>query len=82
MRDLIMIGIALAFTGLLVLLRSLLVGLHEEKLYRISVMNFSGGDDGDLSSGAVDEWPSVIGVEDDSSAEKGSLWKNSASSSL
>lgn len=65
MRDLMMIGIALAFTGVLVLLRSLLVGRRQEQRYRVSVMKFTDGGGG-ASPDSADEWPAVIGAEDDS----------------
>jgi hypothetical protein len=63
MHDLMMIGIALAFTSLLLLLRNVIVGRREGKAYRVSVMTLNKEDVAGLSSDAADEWPNVIDSE-------------------
>ena len=73
MRELIMVGIALAFTGLLLVFRSLFFPRRGGKLYRVHLMNRPDIDDDQHESDSSEEWPSVIGAEQDSASEPGTI---------
>jgi hypothetical protein len=73
MRESIMVGIALAFTGLLLVFRSLFFQRRGGKLYRVHLMNRPDIDDDQHESDSSEEWPSVIGAEQDSASEPGTI---------
>ena len=73
MRESIMVGIALAFTGLLLVFRSLFFPRRGERLYRVRLMNRPDIDDDQHESDSSEEWPSVIGAEQDSASEPGTI---------
>ena len=62
MREVIMFGIALAFTGLLLVFRSLFFPRRGGKLYRVRLMNRPEIDDDQRESDSSEEWPSGIGA--------------------
>lgn len=69
MRETMMVGIALAFTVLLLFLRSRLFGRLGGMTHRVYLMNRTDGGGGPESD-CLEEWPSVIDVEDDSDSRK------------
>jgi hypothetical protein len=73
MRDVMMIGIVVAFAGLLLLVRSLLFRRRGGNPYRVYLMNRGDRDDHPRESDSSDEWPSIIGAEEDSGLDRTSL---------
>ena len=69
MRDLMMIGIALVFTGLLLWFRSLLFKRGAGDLHRVYIVRDRHDDNGWDDSNTADGWPSIIGAEEDSVSE-------------
>ena len=66
MPEVIIVGIALAFTGLLLLLRSLLFRHPAGKSHLVHVMNPTNGGNDRADPGSPEEWPSIIGAEESS----------------
>jgi hypothetical protein len=73
MSDLVVIAIALAFTCLLLWFRSLLFKRRAGDPHRVYIMSH-GHDDGDREdSNSADDWPSIIGAEEDSPVKVSAL---------
>lgn len=70
-----MIGLALTFTGLLLLLRALFFPGRSGKPYRIHVLNRPGGDER-RGTDSSDEWPSMNGAEEDRALETTAISEN------
>ena len=68
MPDLMIIGIALAFTGLLLWFRSFLFKRGAAERHRVYIMCHGRSDNGPDDSNSTDDWPSIIGAEEDSAA--------------
>jgi hypothetical protein len=60
MRQAMMIGVALAFTCLLLLFRNLLFKRRVQSPHRIYLMNPPDGHDSPFESDSSAEWPSII----------------------
>lgn len=76
MREAMMIGVALAFTCLLLLFRNLLFRRRVQDPHRVYLMSHTDGHDGRYESNSSDEWPSIISAEADSSAQDESVAKD------
>jgi len=76
MRALVIIAIALVLTALLLWLRSLLFTRRAADQHRVYIMSARHDDNGGNKSNSEDEWPSIIGAEDQAPAQARILSEN------